>query len=85
MKHLAIFQSRISNKSHQRPDALLSPDGIAETYPHLHTQNRSSWAFDVDLRPLVKILKKALRACTVFANGRSDSKDPARAHHAIER
>ncbi|MEC9453809.1 MAG: hypothetical protein VYE58_01860 [Pseudomonadota bacterium] len=85
MKHLAIFQSRISNTSHQRPDALLSPDGIAETYQHLHTQNRSSWAFDVDLRPWVENLKKALRACTVFANGRSDSKDPARAHHAIER
>jgi len=54
MKHLAIFQSRISNTSHQRPDALLSPDGIAETYQHLHTQNRSSWAFDVDLRPWVE-------------------------------
>jgi len=59
MKHLAIFQSRISNTSHQRPDALLSPDGIAETYRHLQTQNRCNWAFDVDLRPWVENLKNS--------------------------
>ncbi|MDP7344103.1 MAG: SDR family NAD(P)-dependent oxidoreductase [Alphaproteobacteria bacterium] len=36
------------------PDALLAPDDIAETYWQLHTQKRSSWAFDVDLRPWVE-------------------------------
>lgn len=33
------------------PDALLAPDDIAETYWHLHTQRRSAWTFEVDLRP----------------------------------
>ena len=36
------------------PDALLAPDDIAETYWQLHSQNRSSWAFDADLRPWVE-------------------------------
>ena len=36
------------------PDALLEPDDIAETYWQLHTQKRSVWAFDVDLRPWVE-------------------------------
>jgi len=33
---------------------LLEPDHIAETYWQLHTQHRSSWAFDADLRPWVE-------------------------------
>lgn len=36
------------------PEALLEPGDIAETYWQLHTQNRSVWAFDVDLRPWVE-------------------------------
>jgi len=36
------------------PEALLEPDDIAETYWQLHTQKRSVWAFDVDLRPWVE-------------------------------
>ena len=38
----------------RQPDALLEPDHIAETYWQLHTQHRSSWAFDADLRPWVE-------------------------------
>ena len=38
----------------RQPDALLEPDDIAETYWQLHTQKRSSWAFDADLRPWVE-------------------------------
>jgi len=32
-------------------DNLLDPDHIAETYLHLHRQHRSTWAFEVVLRP----------------------------------
>lgn len=33
------------------PDALLSPDAIAETYYQLHRQPRSAWTHELDLRP----------------------------------
>ncbi len=36
------------------PDALLDPDAIADVYWQLHTQHRSAWALDVDLRPWVE-------------------------------
>ncbi|MEM7059753.1 MAG: SDR family NAD(P)-dependent oxidoreductase [Pseudomonadota bacterium] len=32
-------------------DGLLLPEKIAETYWHLHQQHRSTWSFEVDLRP----------------------------------
>jgi len=35
-------------------DGLLSPDGIAENYWHLHTQPRSAWTHELDLRPWVE-------------------------------
>ena len=35
-------------------DYLLDPDAIAETYHHLYTQDRSSWAQEIDLRPWVE-------------------------------
>jgi len=37
-----------------KPDSKMSPDGMADTYFYLHTQGRSSWAFEVDLRPYVE-------------------------------
>jgi NAD(P)-dependent dehydrogenase (short-subunit alcohol dehydrogenase family) len=33
------------------PDALLSPDAIAETFYQLHLQPRSAWTHELDLRP----------------------------------
>jgi hypothetical protein len=30
---------------------MADPDHIAETYLHLHRQHRSTWAFEVVLRP----------------------------------
>jgi len=33
------------------PDALLAPDDIAESYWWLHSQPRSAWTFETDLRP----------------------------------
>jgi len=35
-------------------DSGLAPDAIAETYYRLHTQSRSAWTFEVDLRPWVE-------------------------------
>ncbi|MDX1710530.1 MAG: SDR family NAD(P)-dependent oxidoreductase [Rhodovibrionaceae bacterium] len=35
-------------------DALLSPDGIAETYWQIHRQPRSTWTQELDLRPWVE-------------------------------
>ena len=37
-----------------QPDALLSPDAIAETYLQLHRQHRSAWAWEIELRPWVE-------------------------------
>jgi NAD(P)-dependent dehydrogenase (short-subunit alcohol dehydrogenase family) len=36
------------------PDALLEPDAIAETYLHVHRQQRSAWTWEVELRPWVE-------------------------------
>ena len=33
---------------------LLSPDSMAETYWQLHTQDRSAWTLEADLRPSVE-------------------------------
>jgi NAD(P)-dependent dehydrogenase (short-subunit alcohol dehydrogenase family) len=32
-------------------DGMLAPDAIAETYYRIHTQSRSAWTFETDLRP----------------------------------
>ena len=37
-----------------RPDSLLNPDDIAETYWHVANQPRSAWAWEVELRPWVE-------------------------------
>ncbi len=50
-----IMSERYAHLAEDRPpDALLEPDSIAETYWQLHAQDRTSWAFDVDLRPWVE-------------------------------
>ncbi len=36
------------------PDSLLEPDAIAETYLHVHRQHRSSWTYEIELRPWVE-------------------------------
>jgi len=33
---------------------MLSPDAIAETYWQLHSQHRSAWTLELDLRPSVE-------------------------------
>lgn len=47
-----INSERYRNLAAERgPDALLSPDAIAEAYYQLHLQHRSAWTFELDLRP----------------------------------
>ena len=36
------------------PDKWLDPDAIAETYYHLHTQHRSSWSWEIEVRPWIE-------------------------------
>ena len=35
-------------------DGMLDPDAIAETYLHFHRQHRSSWSWEIELRPWVE-------------------------------
>ena len=35
-------------------DSMLDPDAIAETYLQFHRQDRSSWAWEIELRPWVE-------------------------------
>ena len=37
-----------------KPDSMLNPDGIAETYLHVLRQPRSAWAWEIELRPWVE-------------------------------
>ena len=37
-----------------RPDSLLDPDAIAESYWHLLAQDRSAWSWEIELRPWVE-------------------------------
>ena len=37
--------------SSDRPDSMLEPDAIAETYLHLVKQHRSAWTFELEVRP----------------------------------
>ena len=38
----------------QAPDAMLDPEAIAESYFQLHSQHRSAWTHELDLRPWVE-------------------------------
>ncbi len=37
-----------------QPDRWLSPDAIAEAYWAIHTQHRSAWTWEIELRPWVE-------------------------------
>jgi NAD(P)-dependent dehydrogenase (short-subunit alcohol dehydrogenase family) len=45
---------RSASRTSEVPDALLSPDAIAETYLAIHRQNRTAWTWEVELRPWVE-------------------------------
>lgn len=37
-----------------KPDSLLDPDAVAQSYLHLLQQHRSAWAWEIELRPWVE-------------------------------
>jgi hypothetical protein len=37
-----------------KPDSLLDPEAIAQTYVHLVKQPRSAWTWEIELRPWVE-------------------------------
>jgi NAD(P)-dependent dehydrogenase (short-subunit alcohol dehydrogenase family) len=37
-----------------KPDSMLDPDAIAETYWRFLEQHRSAWAWEIELRPFVE-------------------------------
>jgi NADP-dependent 3-hydroxy acid dehydrogenase YdfG len=41
-------------ESPDKPDSMLDPDAIAETYLHVLRQPRSAWTWEVELRPWVE-------------------------------
>ena len=47
----ASAQEEMRRAAARGPDGMLDPDAIAETYLATYRQHRSSWAFEIDLRP----------------------------------
>ena len=48
-------RQRFPDMVKERPgDGLLQPDDIAETYWAIHSQKRSAWTFEIDVRPWVE-------------------------------
>jgi NAD(P)-dependent dehydrogenase (short-subunit alcohol dehydrogenase family) len=58
--HIAHFvidggiRSGVRTVPADKPDSLLDPDDIAETYWQIANQNRSAWTWEVELRPWVE-------------------------------
>ncbi|MGO9545336.1 MAG: SDR family NAD(P)-dependent oxidoreductase [Rhodomicrobium sp.] len=58
--HVAHFviDGAIAGSGHEsasaKPDSMLDPDAIAETYLHVLLQPRSAWTWEVELRPWVE-------------------------------
>ncbi len=48
------IRSALRVVSADRPDSLLDPDAIAESYLHLIRQHRSSWSWEIEVRPWVE-------------------------------
>jgi NAD(P)-dependent dehydrogenase (short-subunit alcohol dehydrogenase family) len=49
-----VIAAQHRDQSSHNPDALLSPDAIAQTYFELFSQHRSAWTLEIDLRPSVE-------------------------------
>ena len=48
------IRSERRGRDERGPDAWLDPDAIADTYYHLHGQHRSSWSWEIEVRPWVE-------------------------------
>ena len=63
---LNVWNKKISNKCSnvkllinppyalKEKDGILQPDAIADTYWFVHTQHRSAWTHELDLRPYME-------------------------------
>lgn len=49
----SVDKGRVES-SEDTPDRWLDPDAIADTYWHLHKQPRSSWSWEIEVRPWVE-------------------------------
>jgi NAD(P)-dependent dehydrogenase (short-subunit alcohol dehydrogenase family) len=48
------IRSELRPPDPEKPDALLDPDAIAQTYLHLIRQPRSAWSWEIEVRPWVE-------------------------------
>ena len=48
------MRSAVRIEPEDRPDSMLSPDGIAQTYLDVLRQPRNAWSLEVELRPWVE-------------------------------
>ena len=48
-----VGRGRVEGQNDE-PDKWLDPDAIANTYWHLYTQHRSSWSWEIEVRPWVE-------------------------------
>ena len=49
--HTASSSRMPDRKEKAGADGLLNTEAIADSYWHLHTQHRSAWTHEIDLRP----------------------------------
>jgi NAD(P)-dependent dehydrogenase (short-subunit alcohol dehydrogenase family) len=49
-----VIRSPDRTEASDRPDSMLDPDAIAETYLHILRQPRNAWTWEVELRPWVE-------------------------------
>ncbi|MBU7583125.1 MAG: SDR family NAD(P)-dependent oxidoreductase [Nostoc sp. TH1S01] len=49
-----VIRSATSQEAPDKPDSLLDPDAIAQTYLNILRQPRSAWTWEVELRPWVE-------------------------------
>jgi hypothetical protein len=50
-----VALQRTMEKYPDRPvDSYLDPDAVADAYWHLHTQHKTAWTHEMDLRPYVE-------------------------------
>ena len=45
-------RGRLANE--RGPDGFLDPNAIADTYFHLHSQHRSAWSWEIEVRPWIE-------------------------------
>lgn len=49
-----IRQPNDARGNQRGPDGLLEPDAIAQSYLHIHRQQRSAWTAEMEIRPWVE-------------------------------